>query len=672
MSKPRVAEHKYASHHHHEHNMKLYLAEKPSLGKAIATALPTPHHKAEGCIYVGHADRKKCDIVSWCIGHLLEQAEPDAYDASLKKWALAPLPILPESFDSGWKLLPKTKTRKQFSILKKLIKQASHIIHCGDPDREGQLLVDEVINHVGVSKTLKNNIKRCLISDLNTPAVKAALANLKSNQDFAALSISALARSRADWLYGMNLTRAYTLQAQTVGFQGVVSIGRVQTPILGLVVRRDLEIEVFTPQSYYEVDAHLISPQQEVFTARWQPSEACEKYQDSEGRVLNKALAENVVARINRQPATVEKVEDKHKKQAPPLPYSLSVLQIEAAKRYGLSAKMVLDVCQNLYERHKLITYPRSDNRYLPAAHFRQASQVMQAITKNSNLSGLCQQANTKIKSKAWNDAKVSAHHAIIPTENTTKQGVLSRAEQQIYDLISKHYICQFFPAWEYTDSRIELTIAGGLFVSKARITRHSGWKQVFQSDQKKAQPDVQKNLPELTSGQKLLCDRGELLEKITQAPKHFTDASLLAAMTGIARYVADPEIKKVLKETDGLGTEATRASIIELLFKRQFLQRQGKQIHATTAGKGVIKSLPEEMTLPDMTAKWELMLEKISLREHNYRDFMQPLQAQIASLLTAAKSNAPQALAGIKQVAFSKKKRKPSKRTKKPASSKN
>jgi len=638
--------------------MKLYLAEKPSLGRAIAAALPKPHRKAEGCIWVGEGD-----VVSWCIGHLLEQAEPEAYDKQFKKWQLQHLPILPDQHASGWKLLAKSKTRKQFSILKKLIKQAGQIIHCGDPDREGQLLVDEVINHVGVSASVKTNLQRCLINDLNLPAVKQSLLNLKPNHEFAALSISALARSRADWLYGINLTRTYTLQAQKVAFKGVVSIGRVQTPLLGLVVRRDQEIDDFVSKPFYEVLAHIVVPDKAAFTAKWQPSDACSAYQDEEGRILNKALAENVVTRIKGQEARVQAVENKEKKQAPPLPYSLSILQIEAAKRYGLSAKQVLDVCQSLYETHKLITYPRSDNRYLPAAHFKQATNVIAAISQNTELSELCSKANTSIKSKAWNDAKTGAHHGIIPTENKVRAERLSRVEQQVYALVSQQYLCQFFPHWTYSDGRIDLKIAGGLFICKARHTIDLGWKQVF-SRENSAFDEANKTLPKLESGQSLMCDRGELVEKQTQAPKPYTDATLLAAMTGISRYVSDPEIKKILKETDGLGTEATRASIIELLFKRQFLQRRGKQIHATEAGKGVINSLPESMTLPDMTAQWESMLNKISLRKHNYADFMSPLQQTITALITSAQQQLPTALKGLKQSGIKTKKR--AKRTKK------
>lgn len=627
--------------------MKLYLAEKPSLGRAIAAALPKPHRKGDGCIWVGEGD-----VVSWCIGHVLEQAQPEAYDTRFKKWQLDHLPILPDNQASGWKLLAKSQTRKQFSILKKLIKQASHIIHCGDPDREGQLLVDEVINHVGVTKSVKQNVQRCLINDLNLTAVKQSLIDLKPNTDFSALSISALARSRADWLYGINLTRTYTLQAQKVAFKGVVSIGRVQTPLLGLVVRRDQEIEAFVSKPFYEVLAHIVVQNQADFSAKWQPSEACSAYQDSEGRVLNKALAENVVTRITNQQALVKAIEHKVKKQAPPLPYSLSVLQIDAARRLGLSAKQVLDICQSLYETHKLITYPRSDNRYLPQTHFKQSKQVIAAISSNTDIKELCDNADTQIKSKAWNDSKTGAHHGIIPTETKVKAERLSRVEQQVYRLIAQQYLCQFYPHWVYSDGRVDLMIAGGLFVCKARHTIDTGWKSVF-STNKDSQNEPIETLPKLSVGQSLLCEQGELLEKQTQAPKPYTDATLLAAMTGISRYVSDPEIKKVLKETDGLGTEATRASIIELLFKRQFLQRQGKQILATESGKGVINSLPESMTLPDMTAQWESMLNKISHREHNYADFMNPLQQTITNLIHHATQQLPTALRGLKQTGF-------------------
>ncbi|MFC1748468.1 DNA topoisomerase, partial [Pseudomonadota bacterium] len=379
--------------------MKLYIAEKPSLARAIADAFPKPHQKGEGFIRL-----KNGDCITWCIGHLLEQAEPEAYDPIYKKWQLAQLPIVPQQ----WKLQPKAKTRKQLNAIKGLIKQADQIVHAGDPDREGQLLVDQVINYLGASEAKKAATQRCLISDMNPAAVKRALSQLQSNKAFAALSVSALARSRADWLYGINMTRAYTLQGQKVGYNGVLSVGRVQTPVLGLVVRRDREIAEFQSKPFYKVRAHLATSSNQPFTAMWQPSENCHPYMDEEGRVLSKKLAENVIHRIGDKEAVVTQVDKQRKRQSPPLPYSLSALQIDANKRFGLSAKQVLDVCQELYEKHKLITYPRSDSRHLPTEHFSHAPKVVRAIEQSCpalvDATGL---ADTKLKSAAWNDKKI-------------------------------------------------------------------------------------------------------------------------------------------------------------------------------------------------------------------------------------------------------------------------
>lgn len=634
--------------------MILYIAEKPSLGRAIADVLPKPHKKGDGFITAANGD-----CVSWCIGHLLEQAEPDAYDDAFKSWKLEHLPIVPQT----WKLMPKTKTRSQLTVLRKLVKQASAIINAGDPDREGQLLVDEVIVYLGVKGDKLNQVQRLLISDLNPQAVKRALGQLRSNREFIPLSTSALARSRADWLYGMNMTRAYTIQGRKVGYQGVLSVGRVQTPLLGLVVRRDDEIAYFKPKSFYEVLAHLVTDQQQTFTAKWQPSEACQPYMDEDGRVLAKGLAENVVARINGKPAQVTKIEAKDKRQNPPLPYSLSALQIDAAKRFGLSAKEVLDTCQSLYERHKLITYPRSDSRYLPKEQHALAPKVLHAVLKGAAaLVDGCEAPNAKLKSKAWDDSKVDAHHAIIPTEKVANLSSLSSNEAKLYQHVARQYLAQFYPAYMYAETAVEVTIAGGLFTTKARQDKSLGWKQLYKrattvnqasSDSSSTSSDddnddTVQSLPPLVKGQILQCERGELLEKMTQAPKHFTDATLLGAMTGISRYVTNSDIKKILKETDGLGTEATRAGIIELLFKRGYLVRQGKSILATPVGVGLIRSLPESATTPDMTALWENSLDAISQKRLKYDAFMQPLLSQLDNLITQASSQLPSALQGV------------------------
>ncbi len=636
--------------------MKLYIAEKPSLARAIAQVLPKPHKKEDGFIRLGNGD-----CVTWCIGHLLEQAEPESYNPEFKQWKLEHLPIVP----SDWKLQGKSKTKKQLGVIKKLLKQAQSLVHAGDPDREGQLLVDEVISYLGVTGDKLKQVQRCLISDLNPPAVKRALSKLRPNTEFVPLSTSALARSRADWLYGINMTRAYTLQGRKVGYQGLLSVGRVQTPILGLVVRRDEEIEKFVSKPFYDVLAHLETSSGEKFTAKWKPSEACAPYMDEEGRVLLKALTENVVRRITGKPAVVTELEQKQKKQPPPLTYNLSKLQIDAAKAFGITAKEVLDTCQSLYERHKLITYPRSDSQYLPKEQHKLAPGIIAAIGNNSEkLTAAVNKANPKLKSKAWNDAKVDAHHAIVPTEKKIVSVRLNDKELKIYELVATQYLAQFYPAYEYAQTKAEFTIEGGLFTASAKQSLQQGWKALY-----KPEKTDETQLPVMVKGDRLNCEHGELLEKNTQPAKHFTDATLLAAMTGIARYVQDKDIRKILKETDGLGTEATRAGILELLFKRSFLTRQGKNILATEVGRGLINSLPELATTPDMTAKWESILEAICQRQANYQTFMTSLTQQLDQLITLARNHLPTGLAGVKSQQKSWKK-KTSSRKKRPQKS--
>ena len=621
--------------------MILYIAEKPSLARAIADVLPKPHKKENGFIRVGNGD-----CVSWCIGHLLEHVEPDVYDAKYKQWRLEHLPIFPEK----WQLKPKTKTKSQLAILKKLLSEADELVHAGDPDREGQLLVDQVFAYHRVPKSKLKAIKRCLISDMNPAAVKRAIGQLRDNKEFTPLSTSALARTRADWLYGINLTRAYTTQGRKVGYDGVLSVGRVQTPILGLVVRRDQEINSFVSKPFYDVRAHLkASDEEKVFTAKWRPSESCQPYMDEEGRVLVKKLAENVVQRITDKEGIVQKVDEKLKKQPAPLPFNLSTLQIEAARMYGMSAKQVLDYCQTLYERHKLITYPRSDSRYLPLEHFQRADAVVSAVSNNSDkLKSTVKDANTSLKSLAWNDKKVDAHHAIIPTEKKMSLASLSEAEKNIYELVARQYMYQFYPVHEYFETKLAVLIEG------AKRTKTVGWKSltsILSGKSSIATKDEEKEetLPPLKKGDKLHCIKGELLERKTQPPKHFTDASLLSAMTGISRFVKDPKIRKVLRETDGLGTEATRANIIELLFKRGYLKREKKLIISTPTGTGLIESLPEIATCPDMTAEWESRLNEICKKTMTYDVFMKPLTQSIRYLVEQSKSTLPVALRGIK-----------------------
>lgn len=612
---------------------KLYIAEKPSLGRAIADALPKPQKKDHGCIRCGNGD-----IVTWCIGHLLEQVEPDAYNEAYKLWCLDDLPIIPDQ----WKLKARTQSSKQLTVIKQLLKGSYEIVHAGDPDREGQLLVDEVLDHCRLKKEQKGQVMRLLISDLNLPAVKRALAHLRPNRDFIPLSVSALARSRADWLYGMNMSRAYTLLGQKAGYQGVLSVGRVQTPVLGLVVRRDEDIENFRSKDYFTLHALIpYSVGDETFDikARWKPSEACKPWQDEDGRVLNRKLAENVASRIEGQPAIVTASEQKQVKQAPPLPYSLSALQIDAAKRFNMSAQRALDVCQSLYEKHKLITYPRSDCRYLPEAHRADIGDVLNAIRQNApSLNGVVEQADQSKKSKAWNDKKVEAHHAIIPTPKKMPTSGLSGDEQKIYQLIATHYVIQFYDPAIYHESRLTFDILGGVFIASGRQRTSAGWQGVTRENKPDdGEPGLEK-VPPLMKGTKLVCREGVIEDKKTEPPPHFTEATLLRAMTGIARFVADKSLKQILRDTDGLGTEATRAGILDTLFKRQLLVREGKQVRSSGAGRALIHALPDIATFPDMTAHWEHQLQAIAEKHFSYQPFMDELTTNIHYLMDNVK----------------------------------
>jgi DNA topoisomerase-3 len=612
--------------------MKLFIAEKPSLGRALAEALPKPLKTNDGYIEAGNGD-----IVTWCVGHLLEQAEPEVYDEKYKRWTIEHLPIIP----SQWQLKPKTKTKKQLAVIKKLVKRATTIVNAGDIDREGQILVDEVVAYCGASKSKIANAQRCLISDMNIAAVKKAVDNLKPNRDYIPLAISALARARADWLYGLNMTRLCTLQGQKSGYHGVLSIGRVQTPILGLVVNRDLEIKNFISKPFYEVIANLETNSGEKYKGKWKPSEACQPYMDDENRVVLRALAMKVIERINGQSGKVVKVTQNKKQQPAPLLYSLSDLQIAAAKAYGMSAQKVLDICQQLYEKHKLITYPRSDCQYLPKEHLNDVLAVTKAISAVSSKSAdMLKHADLKMKSRVWNDNKVGAHHAIIPTSKNRPTGVLSVDEEKVYELVARQYIAQFYPAFEFLDKQINTEISSGLFISKQKDIINNGWKNLFPSSSKsKDQSEFSVvNLPEVKVGDLVQCLKGDLIEKNTSAPKYFTDASLLGALTGIARFVTDIEIKKALRETDGLGTEATRAGIIELLFKREYLIRKGKEIHASDVGVKLITALPSQISQPDMTAMWESQLESISMKSMSYQSFIGGVKGNLVQLIDEVK----------------------------------
>jgi DNA topoisomerase-3 len=613
--------------------MQLIIAEKPSLGRAIAEVLPKPHVKRAGYIDCGDGQF----LVAPCAGHILEQAEPHEYDPAFKQWRLDHLPIVPRD----WKLA--VTAPDLLKTIQGLLPKAERVIHAGDPDREGQLLVQEVLVYLGY----RGPVDRLLVSDLNPPAVRKALADLQPNARFESLYQAALARQRADWLYGLNMTRCYTLLARTGGYDGVISIGRVQTPLLGLVVRRDLEIENFVPQPFLVVAA-TIGSAKGSFRATWRPSERDAGALDAEGRLVSNERAAAIVRATSGQAGAVTTATIDRKSEAPPLPYSLADIQVDASKRLGLSAKEVLEVCQALYEKHRLTTYPRSDCSYLPEGHLEQAAAVLAAIGRTAPaLSGPASQADLSRRSRAWNDSKVTAHHAIIPTTTITATGALSENEGAIYDLIARRYLMQFSPAFEYNQAELEVTVEGERFSASGRQPLVPGWRALLpqtrggHSDEEKAEdaPAADTLLPALTRGESVTALEVAAIEKQTRPPKRFTDDTLLQAMTGISRFVADPKIKAMLRETDGIGTPATQAQIIQTLFDRQYVEKKGRQIISTSTARALIQTLPPVATTPDMTALWEMAMRMIQDGERTLDAFLAATTRQLEQLLAGGKS---------------------------------
>ena len=595
------------------------------MGREIAKCLPGPAHRHEGYIETGGG------VVTWLFGHILRQAEPDEYDPRYKRWRAEDLPIIPRE----WKLYVDKNSEKQFAIVKNLIAKADEIVHAGDPDREGQLLVDEVLDYLGNTKP----VKRILLNALDEKSIKKANASLRENTDFVNLKQSALARARADWLIGMNLSRAYTLAARRAGHDRLVlPIGRVKTPTLALVVRREREIKNFKPVTYYTLKAEFALANG-TFTAQWKPRDTMAGL-DSENRLIDKKIAEEKLHALSEAPreGKITGYTKAKKQESAPLPFSLSSLQVLAGKRYGYEPQLVLDTAQKLYEK-KLTTYPRSDCEYLPTNQFSDAKTILRnlAQAEGTPLAAWAQGADARKKSRAWNDKKISAHHAIIPTTVRVNPESLPAAERNLYELIARGYIAQFYPSHVYDQTKVEVTYKDELFTASGRTEREPGWRIMYQSNKKAAKEDEggdensrasdesDKTLPAMKKNDPVTYTQGELKEAQTKPPTRFTPATLLAGMKEIHKYVKNPEAKKQLKDVYGIGTEATRATIIDDLIRRHFLKPTGKKKYLVPEPSAylLIDALPDEMTYPDATAIWEDRLHSMSEGEGTLDGFL-------------------------------------------------
>ena len=465
--------------------MKLFIAEKPSLARAIASGIGVGKN-FDGYISVNDGN----EIVTWCYGHILKQLNPDEYAEKYRAWRMEDLPIIP----SQWKLKVKAEAAKQFKIIRELIGKATEIVNAGDPDREGQLLVDEVLDFVGNKKP----VQRILLNALDEKSVKQSLKDLRDNNEFEGMKNAALGRSRADWLIGMNLSRAYTIQARQSGYESV-SVGRVMTPTMALVVHREEEIKNFKPVTHYAVKAIFANNIGEIPTI-WQMSDTVSEL-DNEGRLLNASIAESFVKKLNDLPkgtqGKVISIEEKNKSESQRLPYSLSTLQIEAGKRYGYSPQIVLDTMQTLYEK-KLTTYPRSDCEYLPENQYSDVKDILEHLKDlpNKEFTELVVKADVTIRSKAWNDKKISAHHAIIPTRVKADFAKLTSIEQNLYLMVAQAYLAQFYPEYEYKATTVIITFADEKFIGKGKLVTKLGWKAIYRNAAKSETEEEESILP--------------------------------------------------------------------------------------------------------------------------------------------------------------------------------
>ena len=599
--------------------MKLFIAEKPSLARAIAAGIGTGKNE-DGYISLNGGD----EIVTWCFGHILEQLSPSEYDEKYQKWRMEDLPIVP----SQWKLKIKSDATKQFKIIRDLISKATTIVNAGDPDREGQLLVDEVLDFVGNKKP----VQRILLNALDEKSVRQSLKNLQDNEDFQGLKNAALGRSRADWLVGMNLSRSYTIRARQAGYENI-SVGRVITPTMALVVRREAEISNFQPVIYYVVKAIFKNKFGEIPTT-CQISDEIPKL-DSEGRLLDKNVAEDFLEKFNSVKAQGEiiSVEEKSKTENQRLPYSLSTLQIEAGKRYGYSPQTVLDTMQMLYEK-KLTTYPRSDCEYLPENQYSYVKEILGHLKElpNKEFAELVGKADVTIRSKAWNDKKISAHHAIIPTRVKADFAKLTSIEQNLYLMVAQAYLAQFYPPHEFKSTKITISFADEKFIGKGKQITKLGWREIYKNFVCDDEEESESKLPPVHRGEPVTYISSTISKNITKPPTRFNPSTLLQAMKEIYKYVRNNTLKNELKECSGIGTEATRAGIIEKLQDNGLLKLKGKFFEPTEKARMAVKILPEEMIYPDTTAILEKELEEVATGHESFDKFY---QGQLQSLLT-------------------------------------
>lgn len=613
--------------------MKLYICEKPSQAKDLAAVLGITK-RGDGYLHDG-----KENYITWAFGHLLQMYMPQDYSDKFKSWSLDTLPISPES----WKLKVKQTASKQVKVIDLLIKKAQIIYIATDYDREGEAIARSLMDRAQYSGL----VKRVCLTALDDNSIRKALKNIKDGKETLSLYYAAIARQRADWLIGMNASRLYTVLTRKAGFDQTLHIGRVITPTIFLVCQRDQDITNFKASPFWTLDIS-VSVQNGHFSARWC---APDEFIDEQGRCINKAYAEQVAAQIKGAQAVISKAETKAGKESAPLPFDLTSLQQYASKRWGYTAQEVLDVAQNLYEKFRATSYPRTDCRYLPESQKQEANEVLQnLILSDQAVSGLVAGADTSRKSRVFNDKKITAHHAIIPTPFKVDISAMSEPEFNIYDAVRRFYIAQFYSPAEFSRTVIDVMCGNHLFIAAGKTPLKQGWKVLFNSESESSPQDEgteageglaeQDKLPRVNQGEPALISNLSIGSKVTRPSPHFTESSLLAAMENISRFVTEEKFKKILAETAGLGTPATRAGIIQGAVDKGYFKRQKKMLISTEKANALIAIMPPAIKSPGMTAAWEQELEKIASGHGNMTVFMNQITNWICKLVEELKVN--------------------------------
>ncbi|MEJ8889162.1 DNA topoisomerase 3, partial [Escherichia coli] len=611
--------------------MRLFIAEKPAVANDIVKALGGNFTRHDGWFESDNA------IVTNCFGHIIESQPPENYNPEYKAWKVETLPLrlYPVKYQ------PVESAEKQVKTIIELIRRAdvTEIIHAGDPDDEGQLLVDEVLEYAGNTKP----VKRVLINDNTLPAVKKALANPKNNRDFRGLYLKALARSVADAIYGLSMTRAYTIPAKTKGYKGVLSVGRVQTPVLGLIVNRTRANKNHKSSFYYTMTGHF-QRGADVIRANWKPGEFAPL---TDRKLLDKTWANGTATSLAGKPATVEAAATDDKKTAAPLPFNLVRLQQYMNKKFKMTAQKTLDITQQLREKYKAITYNRSDCSYLSDEQFSEAPQIIDAL---KSVFDQPMDIDTTRKSKAFNSAKVTAHTAIIPTVSVPDVNALSTDERNVYLAIAQHYLVQFMPEKAYQEVSVAIQCGDESFYARARKTTDSGFEAFLgvenaEDDEAEVENDDSSFdlLCKIRTGETVTTKEVVVNEKKTTPPPLFTEATLLAALVRVADFVTDPVIKKLLKDKDrdkkdehgGIGTPATRASILETLKKRNYITLEKGKLIPTDTGYALIDALPDIAVNPDMTALWAEKQTLIENGEMTVEQFVDELYNDLIPMIS-------------------------------------